>query len=112
MTTIDDARKRLEAAPKGGAYALIDGRLEYVGNAPVVSGEDLRTLLAHTADYDALKGRLEEAVRALRWNMDALEMTDAALRTWNSGKGSPANVDGALAAGRSFLDREKEAGSG
>lgn len=84
MTTIDEARKAIERW-------FAETSAGYVEDAP---GDAIRTLLAHTADYDALKGRLEEAVRLLNecWGR---------IPTWCLPDGLNA-----------FLDREKEAGRG
>jgi len=69
MTTIDEARKRLAEFVWRN-----DGHLE-IARKPLtrVATETLRmlaadipALLAHTADYDALKGRLEDFATWLR----------------------------------------------
>ena len=57
MTTIDEARKAVAGDLE--RYVTDHGDV-------VTSAANVRTLLAHTADYDALKGRLEEAEKALR----------------------------------------------
>jgi len=119
MTTIDEAKVLLEEeaalieAWEGGA----DARSRRVAAA-------VRTLLAHTADYDAVKGRLEEAVRlmgpiyALRHWLDWMPKTGAA-HVIDAGA-STVDPDSApliltlddLRALAAFLDREKEAGRG
>jgi len=127
MTTIDDAKARAIAKERADwlvdAVAMATQNRQFLRGEPeadevaiesiLLNGEKAirvaidRALLAHTADYDALKGRLEEAVR----------LTGGAHRV--VGSLDPVALGGAypdvaalfndLSA---FLDREKEAGRG
>lgn len=117
MTTIDDARKALQRSLDCEVYPIFEVRH--------VEATDLRTLLAHTADYDALKGRLEGLTR-LRPDREWRE--DHGFVLWwrlpieePPYVGSPICDDwiedyythwSPLPRVAAFLDREKEAGRG
>ena len=49
------------------------------------------------SELDRLRSRIMDLEKALKWNRDALETTDSCLRSWNQNRGSPANVEGAIA---------------
>jgi len=128
MTTIDDAILDIEdemvvaamehvpGCDHDDMVSAIEAALKAKLATPAVVA--LRTLLAHTADYDALKGRLEEAVRLM-------EPFAAEAPAW---EGFPDETEtfgyvvepqppvsrrvGHYRALSAFLDREKEAGRG
>jgi len=114
MTTIDEARKVTDEA-KEDLQAFLDYPVMFLDGDgvahPLAPDPDaIRTLLAHTADYDALKGRLEEAVRLMGpfvregENYGAHVPGDARLMI------TSVLLVGDLRALAAFLDREKEAG--
>jgi hypothetical protein len=92
MNTSNEERERLkrlaeEAAP-GGRWAL------RVNPATILS------LIAENEAQAARVKALEEAGRNLKF---ALEVTDACLRTWNEGRGGPADVEGVLSRASALL---------
>jgi len=117
MTTIDDARKALQRSLDCEVYPIFEARH--------VEATDLRTLLAHTADYDALKGRLEEATKKAAESLGAgmeeaaaiadsfTELDFAQPNEFEAGGITAAtNIASAIRRRAAFLDREKEAGRG
>jgi len=110
MTTIDDAkailnsvlaeRDRIDADVSADFYSDDDDGAPHI----MVPLAEFRTLLAHTADYDALKGRLEEAERLMGPAIKA--------GTTRSPFGSREALAGWAFDLSAFIGREKEAGRG
>jgi len=106
MTTIDEMKRLVGNIP----WKSVDkDNMEFEARASCYQVEAIRTLLAHTADYDELKERLEEA----KGLMGPVAGWLAEDRNAGRSDDDPFTVKTrwfrALAA---FLDREKEAGRG
>jgi hypothetical protein len=122
MTTIDEAKT--EAANALNSASRKTGLQSFAGleegrdpvPAVIVEREALRTLLAHTADYDALKGRLEEAVKLMQPFADAAENLDDTDdfdtdELWEHAAAMGLHV-GEIRALAAFVDRQKEPARG
>jgi len=122
MTTIDDAKAK-ESAEELIAYlseakALHDAGIVAIATVLAAERSAVWQLERLRADYDALKGRLEEAGRLARDAWGALNFILAFYEpdqnyldtnAWKQAEAGGRRVHAALAA---FLDREKEAGRG
>lgn len=106
MTTIDEAKARLRSLVEHAEWAEVEEDLVRVAH--------LRTLLAHTADYDALKGRLEEAVRLMGpfAELSAAQGGSPHAVINAERRSLPPLLFERLRGMAAFIDREKEAGRG